>query len=56
MEVSRSHVLSALFSTRDRDSAVGTYSIDSNGDTTLDRYGVYRIQDGRLVFWKPLTR
>ncbi len=54
-EVSRSRVLSALFSTRDRHSAIGTYSIDSDGDTTLDRYGVYRIVDGRLVFWKALS-
>jgi branched-chain amino acid transport system substrate-binding protein len=53
--VLRSRVLSALFATRNRHSVLGTYSIDSNGDTSLDRYGVYRIQAGELQFWKSLT-
>jgi branched-chain amino acid transport system substrate-binding protein len=52
----RSRVTRAIFATRDRDSVLGTYSIDRHGDTTLDRYGVYRVQDGRLVFSQSLTR
>jgi branched-chain amino acid transport system substrate-binding protein len=47
-------VVSAIFSTHDRHSVIGTYSIDRNGDTTLRRYGVYRIVAGRLTFWKAI--
>ncbi|MBW3665912.1 MAG: ABC transporter substrate-binding protein [Actinobacteria bacterium] len=46
----RAAVIEALFNTKDRESVLGTYSIDDNGDTTLTSYGVYRIEDGRLVF------
>jgi branched-chain amino acid transport system substrate-binding protein len=52
----RSAVLAALRQTRDRHSVLGTYSINSDGDTTLDRYGIYRIRDGRLVFWKAMSQ
>jgi branched-chain amino acid transport system substrate-binding protein len=51
----RSHVVAALFATRDRASVLGTYSIDRAGDTTLREYGVWRIVDGRLSFWKSVT-
>ena len=50
----RESVVQALFATRHHASPLGRYSIERDGDTTLDRYGVYRIQDGRLVFWKAL--
>ncbi len=53
-EALRSKVLAAVFATRDRHSVLGTYSIDRNGDTTLDEYGVWRVQDGQLVFWKAM--
>jgi branched-chain amino acid transport system substrate-binding protein len=46
----RARARSALFETRDRESVLGRYSIDDNGDTTLTDYGVYAIQDGELVF------
>ncbi len=52
--VLRSKVLSAIFATRNRRSVLGTYSIDGNGDTSLDRYGVYRIVDGQLRFVKAM--
>ncbi|MGZ4245376.1 MAG: ABC transporter substrate-binding protein [Solirubrobacteraceae bacterium] len=55
-EVGRPAVLAALLHTRDRHSVLGTYSIDGDGDTTLDRYGVYRVRNGRLVFWRALSR
>lgn len=48
----RSRVVHALFATRDRHSVLGTYSIDRLGDTTLRRWGAYRVRAGRLVFWK----
>ena len=53
-EAVRTKVLSALFATRDRRSVLGTYSINANGDTSLDEYGVWRIVDGRLTFWKAM--
>jgi branched-chain amino acid transport system substrate-binding protein len=43
-------ILAALFETKDRESVLGTYSIDENGDTTLSDYGVYAVKDGELVF------
>jgi branched-chain amino acid transport system substrate-binding protein len=51
-QVTRSSVLAQLLKTRDRPSVLGTYSIDSRGDTTLDRFGVYHLLDGQLVFWQ----
>ena len=50
----RSPVVRALFATRNRDSVLGTYSFDQNGDTTLRAYGVYRVvgQAGVLSFVK----
>jgi branched-chain amino acid transport system substrate-binding protein len=46
----RADVVKALFATKDRDSPLGTYSIDKNGDTTLTDYGVYKIEGGQQVF------
>src|SRR5204863_5986248 len=43
----RSKVRAAIFATSDRPSVLGQYSIDRQGDTSIDRYGVYRLQDGR---------
>ena len=43
-------VLEAFFATRDRDSVLGRYSIDENGDVSTTRYGRYRIERGQLVF------
>ena len=44
-------VLQALFDTKDRESALGTYSFDENGDTTLTDYGIYEVgDDGNPVF------
>jgi branched-chain amino acid transport system substrate-binding protein len=43
-------ILKALFESKDRESVLGTYSIDENGDTSLTDYGVYMIQGGELEF------
>jgi branched-chain amino acid transport system substrate-binding protein len=51
----RSAVRTALFATRNRRSVLGTYSIDSAGDTTLRRYGVYAIVGGQLTFWQAIA-
>ncbi len=50
----RSEVVAAIFDTHDRHSVLGSYSIDRNGDTTLRRYGVYKVIAGRLTFWKAI--
>lgn len=50
----KADVLKALFETKDRESVLGTYSIDENGDTTLTDYGVYTIEDGELTFDKTV--
>ena len=46
----RAAIVQALFATRDRDSVLGRYSIDANGDTTLTTYGVFRVRARRLAF------
>jgi branched-chain amino acid transport system substrate-binding protein len=46
----RQAVIDALFNTKGRQSVLGTYDIDENGDTTLTDYGVYTIDGGELVF------
>jgi branched-chain amino acid transport system substrate-binding protein len=43
-------ILKAIFDTKDRQSVLGTYSIDENGDTSLTDYGVYSIDGGELKF------
>jgi branched-chain amino acid transport system substrate-binding protein len=50
----RADILKAIFATKDRQSVLGTYSIDKNGDTTLTDYGVYKIENGELVFDKTI--
>jgi branched-chain amino acid transport system substrate-binding protein len=50
----RSRVLAEIFATRNLPSALGPYSIDGNGDTSIDVYGVYRVRDGQLSFWKAI--
>jgi branched-chain amino acid transport system substrate-binding protein len=47
---SKENIKKALFETKDRDSVLGTYSIDKNGDTTLTDYGVYKVENGELKF------
>ena len=46
----KADILAALFDTKDRESVLGMYSIDENGDTTLSDYGVYKVEKGELVF------
>jgi branched-chain amino acid transport system substrate-binding protein len=50
----RQAVIDAFFKIKDRDSVLGKYSIDENGDTTLADYGSDRIQGGKLVFDKVI--
>ncbi|MGI8412275.1 MAG: branched-chain amino acid ABC transporter substrate-binding protein [Solirubrobacteraceae bacterium] len=50
----RSKVAAEIFSTRDRHSVLGTYSINRDGDTSATRYGVYRVLAGHLRFWESI--
>ena len=43
-------MIEALLNTEDRDSVLGTYDLDENGDTTITDYGVYTIEAGGLRF------
>ncbi len=47
---SKEDILAALFDTKDRESVLGTYSIDENGDTTLKDMGTYTIEGGELTY------
>ena len=52
----KADVLAALFKTTSRNSVLGTYGFDKNGDTTLKSYGLYKTgPGGSLVFYKTLT-
>jgi branched-chain amino acid transport system substrate-binding protein len=52
----RAAVLEALFNTKDRNSVLGKYGFDENGDTTLTSYGLYKVDSsGNPVFFKTLT-
>jgi branched-chain amino acid transport system substrate-binding protein len=46
----RGAVVDAFFETQDRNSVLGTYSIDEVGNTTLGRLAGYRLAAGRPVF------
>jgi branched-chain amino acid transport system substrate-binding protein len=50
----RQAVIDGFFGIKDRQSVLGTYSIDANGDTTLTDYGGNRIKGGQLVFDKVI--
>jgi branched-chain amino acid transport system substrate-binding protein len=52
----KTKVLDALFNTKDRNSVLGKYGFDENGDTTLTSYGLYKVgSNGDPVFFKKLT-
>jgi branched-chain amino acid transport system substrate-binding protein len=52
----KADVLKALFAIKDRQSVIGTYGFDANGDTTLRSYGLYSAdKSGDLVFKQTLT-
>ncbi len=49
--------ITKLFETKDRQSVLGTYSIDANGDTTLTDYGLYDVgPDGNPAFVKAIKQ
>jgi branched-chain amino acid transport system substrate-binding protein len=50
----RKTVNDQIHQTNDKQSVLGTYSIDSNGDTSLTDYGLYNIKNGELNFLKVI--
>jgi branched-chain amino acid transport system substrate-binding protein len=50
----RKAVVDAFLQTKGRESVLGNYDIDENGDTTLSDYGGYKIEGGKLVFDKVI--
>jgi branched-chain amino acid transport system substrate-binding protein len=50
----RQAVIDQFFKIKDRDSVLGKYSIDQNGDTTLSDYGGDKVKGGQLVFDKVI--
>ena len=55
-EVDRASVVEQLFATKDRQSVLGNYSINENGDTTLTDYGAYNIENGASSSTRPSRR
>jgi branched-chain amino acid transport system substrate-binding protein len=51
----RQTVVAKFFATKNRDSVLGRYSMQPNGETTLSRYGADRVQGGRAVFYGELN-
>lgn len=51
----RRRVIRRVFGLRRADSAVGPYTVDRQGDTTLRSFGAYRVRRGALVFDRLLT-
>ncbi len=48
-------VVAGLFATKARNSVLGKYGFDANGDTTLKKYGLYKVgKDGNPKFDKTL--
>ena len=50
----RKAVIDAFLSTKGRESPLGVYDIDPDGDTTLSDYGGYTAEGGKLVFNKVI--
>ncbi len=51
----RQTVIDRFFATKGRDSVIGRYSIEADGETTLSRYGVDRVVHARPVFYRALS-
>jgi branched-chain amino acid transport system substrate-binding protein len=50
----RQTVIDRVFATKDRNSVIGNYSIDADGETTLSSYGVDRIVNGRPAYYRAI--
>jgi branched-chain amino acid transport system substrate-binding protein len=50
----KADIIKALFATKNRSSALGTYSIDANGDTSLTEMALDGVENGQLTFIKVI--
>jgi branched-chain amino acid transport system substrate-binding protein len=50
----KADIIKALFATKNRSSALGTYSIDANGDTSLAEMALDGVEGGKLTFIKVI--
>jgi branched-chain amino acid transport system substrate-binding protein len=51
----RQTVIDRFFATSNRDSVLGRYTVGADGETTLSRYGVDRVVNGRAVFFRAIN-
>jgi branched-chain amino acid transport system substrate-binding protein len=51
----RAAVVDQVYKTKDRTGVLGTYSIDKDGDVTVNQFGRYLIKGGALEFNKTVT-
>jgi branched-chain amino acid transport system substrate-binding protein len=51
----RQAVIDRFFAIRNRSSVIGQYSMQADGETTLRRYAIDRVQGGRAVFYRALN-
>jgi branched-chain amino acid transport system substrate-binding protein len=54
-KITRQEAIDQVYATKGRESVLGTYDIDKNGDTTLTDYGLYKVEGGELVFEKVIV-
>jgi branched-chain amino acid transport system substrate-binding protein len=50
----RQTVIDRVFATKNRNSVLGRYSVEPNGETTLSKYGVDRVSRERPVFLRAI--
>jgi branched-chain amino acid transport system substrate-binding protein len=50
----RASVLRQIFATEDYDGVLGTWSFDDDGDTTLTKLSIQRVQDGKFEFQRTV--
>jgi branched-chain amino acid transport system substrate-binding protein len=53
-DAERERVVQALLATRHHASPLGRYSLERDGDTSLNTYDVYHVVDGALKYWKTV--
>ena len=51
----REAVIERFFGTKARDSVLGRYSVQADGETTLSRYGVDRVSGGKAEFYRAFN-
>jgi hypothetical protein len=52
----RTAVIKSYFALRERSTILGPMAVTPSGDSTLRRYGIWRVRDGRLAFVRETTQ